>query len=107
MGLTVEPAFLRGYAGQLDATRDGALADLAAYCDRHCRNTAGLDGVLTPAQGVTTWLADTFAELLKEADTGLRFTAKDLRYAADKYEAADAAAADRLYTTMVEVPDDY
>lgn len=86
MSVTVEPGYLRGYAGQLDAIQDGAWDALAQFCDAHCTNTTGLDGALQPARAAVDFMGGAVKDLLREGDTFIRFTAKDLRLAAEAYE---------------------
>ncbi|GAB2952673.1 hypothetical protein GCM10027280_46230 [Micromonospora polyrhachis] len=99
MSLIVKTGHLRGYADQIDQNRSGAVASMRTYCAQYCADTTGLTGLLTPARWAVESSSEALLTFLGGADRGLWLTAYDLRLTADNYDRADAAAADRLWTT--------
>jgi hypothetical protein len=105
----VDTKFLRGYAGQIDADKDHALAKIEEYCRSHCKDVDGVEGTLYPARWPLEYLADSMLDLCDAARRGLWLTAYDLRNAADSYDRSDQDAAERLWTAnrAWSTPDGY
>ncbi|MDI1463711.1 hypothetical protein QEZ54_22260 [Catellatospora sp. KI3] len=99
MGVVVEPKYLRGYAAQLDDGEGAAWGSLLRYCEDHCRNTAGFDGLLSLARPVVYEMSSRVEGLVVQARRGMDDVAQRLRESADLYETADSNAAERILAT--------
>jgi hypothetical protein len=95
----VDPAALRGYAGQLERNAE-AFAALDKYCERYCDDAGGLTGLLwATAVPATNLAAEMLYGLLRSAKENLSDTGLNLEAAATRYESNDEAAAERIWTT--------
>ncbi|MGX7675180.1 hypothetical protein [Plantactinospora sp. DSM 117369] len=97
--VSVETRYLRGYARQIDGTRDRVLAAMGDYCSSHCGRTDGLNGLLSPTRSLVKVQEESHAKLIDAARRSLWLTAYDLRNAADSYDRSDSASAERLWTS--------
>ena len=111
MGFTVDTAYLRGYADQIEANRFGALEQLKSYGEEHCRNFDRIDGTFYPARLPLTFAADRLRDVLGDANFGMMRCAKELRYCADSYDKSDEHAVEELWKVLQQnwsdKPDDY
>ncbi|MBM0205750.1 hypothetical protein JNW90_24100 [Micromonospora sp. STR1s_5] len=99
MTLQVESRYLVGYAGQLEANKDGALVSIEQYCRQHCLDFDGLDGTLHPMRWHMEQLASSMLDCCDAAKRGMWLAGHGLRGAAKAYDAADAASAEQLWTS--------
>lgn len=97
--IKVDPAALRGYAGQLERNAE-AFGDLEKYCEKYCDDAGGLTGLLwVTAVPATNLAAELLYGLLRSARENLFDTALNLEAAATRYESSDEAAAERIWTS--------
>ncbi len=97
MTILVQTSYLRGYAAQLVATKEGALDAMLQYTRQHCGNLDGLDGTLSVARPGLASIAESMVMLIDAAKGGLGLTAIDLRAAADAYDRSDWMSAERVW----------
>ncbi|MBY8872307.1 hypothetical protein K7640_10695 [Micromonospora sp. PLK6-60] len=91
MSMQVDPDYLRGYAEQIEADRDGALATLQQFCREHCDNRDGLDGTLWPARAPLEVMVEFTLNMAAGAHAGMSSLAYNLRYSAGLYDRAEQA----------------
>jgi hypothetical protein len=104
-GIEVETGYLKGYEKQIRANAMDILPELSSYCRKHCRNTEGMEGTLTPAKWPVERMADDIADLAAKAKNGLEGVAGDLRSTAFFYDRTEYNNAERMFE--IEVPGDY
>ncbi|HET6212051.1 MAG TPA: type VII secretion target [Micromonosporaceae bacterium] len=98
--MRVDPEQLRGYADQLDRNADYCTMPLARYCTVVCGRTDGLTGLLGAVRPATELARDGTVGLFTSAGHNLRVLADSLRLAAQRYQAGDAAAAERIWDVL-------